>query len=305
MARAMTQGPDFRAEQGDRPEPPRDNAPGVLLWFAAVLIAGVLTAWLWPSQREETVLATAPVQPASAPQASPPATPATLYPLAPPESPLRADEIDGALAELLGSKSVATFLQADAFARRVVSTIDNLGRAHAPVAAWPVLPTQGRFTVEERTDGPVIAAENAARYTPFVLLAGTLEVERTVRLYRRMYPLLQQSYRELGFGDRYLNDRVVEVIDLLLAAPEPAEPPRLQLTEVKGPVVSTRPWVRYEYVDPQLESLTAGQKILVRVGPVNERRLKAKLSELRAHIVAAGVPPPMPEAASSAPVPAR
>jgi len=160
-----------------------------------------------------------------------------------------------------------------------------------------------------RPDGTVVAADNASRYTPFVLLVGTLDVQKTAALYRRMYPLLQQAYRELGFGDRYLNDRVVEVIDLLLATPELDAPARGQLTQVKGPVPSTRPWVRYQFVDPELEELAAGQKILVRVGPVNERRLKAKLSELREQIVsgrgAAGgaLVVPAPEASASAPAP--
>jgi hypothetical protein len=44
--------------------------------------------------------------------------------------------------------------------------------------------------------------------------------------------------------------------------------------------------VRYEFVDPQLQSLAAGQKILLRVGPANERRLKAKLAQLRAALLA-------------------
>jgi hypothetical protein len=43
--------------------------------------------------------------------------------------------------------------------------------------------------------------------------------------------------------------------------------------------------VRYEYADPSLEALTAGQKILLRSGPVNERRLKAKLAEFRAAVL--------------------
>jgi hypothetical protein len=39
--------------------------------------------------------------------------------------------------------------------------------------------------------------------------------------------------------------------------------------------------VRYRFADPELEQLAAGQKILIRMGTVNERRLKAKLAELR------------------------
>jgi hypothetical protein len=93
--------------------------------------------------------------------------------------------------------------------------------------------------------------------------------------------VLQGAYQELGFPNGYFNDRLVAVIDLLLAAPQTEYPIRVQLMEVKGPIASLRPWVRYEFADPALESLSAGQKMLVRMGPVNQRRLKAKLAELR------------------------
>ncbi|MCC2673139.1 MAG: hypothetical protein K0R58_86, partial [Ramlibacter sp.] len=69
--------------------------------------------------------------------------------------------------------------------------------------------------------------------------------------------------------------------------PEPGAPPEVRLTEVKGPIPSTRPWVRYEFADPQLEALSAGQKVLVRVGPENARPLKQKLRALRQQLVQA------------------
>jgi hypothetical protein len=51
---------------------------------------------------------------------------------------------------------------------------------------------------------------------------------------------------------------------------------------VKGSVPSTQPWLRYEFADPTLQSLSSGQKILLRVGPTHRQTLKAKLAELRA-----------------------
>jgi len=189
--------------------------------------------------------------------------------------------LPNALATLLGRKAVSSFFQTDDFARRFVATVDNLGRAHAPALVWPVMPTAGRFAVEDAGGSPVIAADNSSRYTPFVLLVETVDIGRAVDLYVRMYPLLQQSYAEQGFPKRYFNDRLIQVIDLLLATPEVSYPVKLHLTEVKGPIPSERPWVRYEYADPALERLAAGQKILLRVGPVNARRLKAKLAEAR------------------------
>ena len=58
----------------------------------------------------------------------------------------------------------------------------------------------------------------------------------------------------------------------------------MKLVEFKGDGPSDRPSTHYEFADPKLESLSAGQKALIRIGLVNERRLKAKLRELRAQI---------------------
>ena len=176
------------------------------------------------------------------------------------------------------------------FPRRGVATVDNLGRESAPSSLWPVVASPGRFEVDEAGEGAVPSAGNAARYATLVQAAEAMDAARAVDGYRRMYPLLQQAYRQLGLGDRSFNDRLLQVIDLLLATPEPAQPPRVHLLEVKGPVPSTRPWVRYQYVDPALEKLAAGQKILLRVGLDNERRLKNKLRELRRELLAPARP---------------
>ena len=130
-------------------------------------------------------------------------------------------------------------------------------------------------------DAELIAADNARRYEPFVGFVVSVEPARAAALYRRLYPLFRQAYAELGYPKGQFNDRLVEVIDHLLAAPEPKQPPSVKLVDVKGEVPSTRPWVRYEYTDPALESLSAGQKIMVRVGVTHERRLKAWLSGFR------------------------
>jgi hypothetical protein len=107
-----------------------------------------------------------------------------------------------------------------------------------------------------------------------------------VAVYVRLYPLFQKAYEELGYPNRYFNDRLVEVIDHLLAAPEPAGPLRLVRPPVKGPIELQGPYARYDFADPALESRSAGQKMMMRMGPENEKRLKAKLNEVRRQLVA-------------------
>jgi Protein of unknown function (DUF3014) len=191
------------------------------------------------------------------------------------------------LGELVGQKALLRFVHVDDFAHRFVATVDNLARAHAAPRLWPVVPVGGRFSVVGDGEQRVVAADNAARYAPLVGFIASVDARRAAALYVRMYPQLQAAYEEIGFPGRYLNDRVVAVIDHLLQTPEPADPLRIHLTEVKGDVPSTTPWLRYEFADPALQSLSSGQKILLRVGSAHRKVLKAKLAELRSLVARA------------------
>jgi hypothetical protein len=44
--------------------------------------------------------------------------------------------------------------------------------------------------------------------------------------------------------------------------------------------------VLYEFVDPNLQSLASGQRALLRMGWVNERRVKTRLAEVRRLVTA-------------------
>lgn len=271
---------------------------GVAVLSAAVAAGG---GWWWWKQRqapapvvaraEAPAVVTAPVPP---PAAS--AVPAVRYPIEAaasgpaaadlPSSPADADKVVGdALVKLLGRKDVQAFVQLDGLLRRGVATVDNLGRAQAPARLWPVQPTPGRFSIVDRTDGPWLADTNAERYMPFVRFASGVDAAQVAALYTRFYPLFQRSYEELGYPGRHFNDRLVDTIDLLLRTPELGAPPKLKLTQVQGPIPDPRPWLRYEFDDPALEALPAGQKILLRMGSRNQRLLKDQLRAFRAHIV--------------------
>jgi hypothetical protein len=210
-------------------------------------------------------------------------TPEALPPLAESDQPL-AD----ALAGLVGRQNLLTFWQPTSVVRHIVATVDNLGRDHAPSLAWPIQPTPGRFTVQRGANGSdTIHPDNRLRYTPLVSMIESVDTEQAVAVYRRLYPLFQQAYEELGFPGRHFNDRLVAVLDLLIGTPVPRQAPALLLVEVKGPVASLRPWVRHEYADPAWQALSSGQKILLRVGPDHQQRLTAKLRDIRQRVAKA------------------
>jgi len=282
--------------------------PALLL--AVVLVAGL--AWyLWPQSeppvpvptpaplpvaRPAEPIAAAPLPPAA------PAEPVIQHPVqaietAPPKEnkPLpKLDASDPRLKEELGTwlgrKKVQQFLQLDAFVRRVVVTVDNLGREHAAPSMWPVQATPGRFSTLKQGEVEIISPDNAQRYNALVQFIEVVDARQGVQLYVNLYPLFQQAYEELGYPKGYFNDRLVAVIDKLLATPVIEQSIEVSLVDVKGPIPSERPWVRYEFADDDLQSLAAGQKMLIRTGPVNHRRLRAKLLEIRRLVTRAELP---------------
>lgn len=200
------------------------------------------------------------------------------------------------LVDMIGRKPIKELFQIDGLAQRVVATVDSLPRDHSSWTIWPVNRTAGRFTVVPTSDGAdgTLSASNAARYTPFLQLVESVDTQKWIAFYQHVYPLLQQAYVNLGYPNASFNTRLIQVIDHLLMAPVLTSAPVLHLLEVRGPVASLQPWVRYEFIDPSLEAMSAGQKILLRMGAANHQRLRIKLTALRAALaVQAAVAPPL------------
>jgi flagellar basal body-associated protein FliL len=190
------------------------------------------------------------------------------------------------LSGLLGAKSVEQFLVPENVVRHIVVTVDNLPRKKVAVDLRPIKPTPGDTVVSNQGDASSMSTANYARYAPFVHLVESTDPKTLATVYFRLYPLFQQAYEDLGYPGKFFNDRLVEVIDHLLAAPEP-----------QGPIELVQPKVFYQFADPRLEDLSAGQKLMIRMGPANERALKGRLRDLRAELVQSGAPNAPPKAA--------
>lgn len=245
-------------------------------------VAGVGGYLYWLQQRAEPADAPAPIEApvVTAPEPQPPAPePAPHYPIAAPEvADAAGAEVDpdakllAALRALFGA-SVDTLFNSTDIVRRVVVTVDNLPREKVARRLMPVKPVPGPTAVAGSGDTLVLDESNAARYRTYIHLVDTVPTAAVVDAYVRNYPAFQQRYVELGYPDGYFNNRLVEVIDHLLAAPELAGPLRL-----------AQPKVLYTFADPELEKLSEGQKIMLRMGSDNAARVKAKLREIRAAV---------------------
>jgi hypothetical protein len=259
-------------------DPRRSKLPRLLAVLIALVVIAVAGYELWRRTQ-------APAPPPAPTASTEPAKPAeTSSPAPKPEHPIEAAAVQEnlpplaesdaaaayALSDLLGKSAFDQLLMPESLVRHVVVTIDNLPRHQVAARLNPVQPVPGPLRITGGGNSIAVSGDNATRYGPYVKALEGVDSKKLVALYVHFYPLFQQAYVELGYPQGYFNDRVFQVIDHLLAAPEPG-----------AKIALTQPKVLYEYADPALEDLSAGQKMMVRMGPANEARVKAKLREIR------------------------
>ena len=177
-----------------------------------------------------------------------------------------------ALADVLGSQSLVKMLAETDLITRMVATIDNLPRDHVAERIRPIAGLAGPFDVEASRDNIefTISPDSYRRYDLLVDMVTNADLNELTEVYGRFYPLFQKAYVELGYPNAYFNDRLVAVIDHLLTTPV-----------VQDPISLVRPHVLYEFADMDLESLSSGQKLLIRMGNEHATRIKATLRKLR------------------------
>lgn len=262
-------------------------------WVAALILVLIIVAagvW-WAGRRnapEATLPTTTPVSTTSSTQAVPqhPISSARSALPAMPSSAASApiDTSDGgvsdSLSALVKDPSLQRWLVKTDIIQRIVATVDALPRRRLGHNILPVRGPGGLFVTAQNGGKAVIGADNAKRYAPYMRWIEDADTDALVDWYVRHYPSFQQAYQQLGYPNAYFNDRLIAVIDHLLATPTPS-----------APVALAQPHVLYEFADPTLQALSAGQKMLLRVGPANEATVKAKLRAIRAALTGAALPP--------------
>ena len=238
---------------------------------AAAVLAAAGGLYYWQTQSPPAGPSTpAKPEPAASHVEHPlaPVVGAPLPPLADSDGPLGA-----AVAALLRAPALPDLFYPDRLARRWVATIDNLPREQVALDVRALRPPGGPLAVRGEDATLAIAPDNTARYARYMTLLAAVDPAQAAAMYRRFYPLLQEAYEELGYPGQYFNDRLVAVIDHLLATPDVGEPIKL-----------VHPSVMYKFADPKLESLSAGQKAMLRIGRENAAEVKSKLRAFRAEI---------------------
>ncbi|WP_334049315.1 DUF3014 domain-containing protein [Alteromonas gracilis] len=262
--------------------------------IVGILLIVILAVVFWPSEDEpETVINPEPeiiepeVTPSEEPEIFEPSQPAPTVeldekdeveplpePVEPDPEPL--DTSDPAVkASLIESSSadeetINRMLVNEGLIQRFVVSVTNLANDEMAPNHQLLTPPEQNFRVYSQAGKQWIDAASYKRYTPYVDMLESFNNEALLNIYGIYKEDIQAKFSEIGNPNEDFNEVLLQAIDQLLDTPE-----------VPVPVEVYTDSVAYKYADERLENLNEPQKQLLRTGPDNMRRIKAKLRELK------------------------
>jgi len=189
----------------------------------------------------------------------------------------KSDDIVRKLVKELSSyPQLAVWLTNEDLIRRFTAVVDNIATGFSPRPHIEFLAPKEPFQVIKKGKLIYINPTSYKRYNLIVDVFTSLDTEGCVKVYKKLKPLFQKAYQELGYPTQDFQDTLFKAIIELLKTPI-----------IKGKILLERKVVTYKMVDPKLEQLSPAQKHLIRMGPENVRKIQAKLREIA---LALGIP---------------
>jgi hypothetical protein len=161
--------------------------------------------------------------------------------------------------------------------------VDNAAKGEIVRSFSPVVEPEGKFNAtllpKSEGDGPdlkyVLNEKSYQRYNIYADLITALPISDSESLYDTMSPLIEEAYFELGYSENDFDSKVLETINRLLDTPI-----------IDGDISLVTPSAMFEFADKELEALLPIQKLFLRMGPENQRKIIPVLNEIKAKLEA-------------------
>ena len=153
---------------------------------------------------------------------------------------------------------------------KVLRNLLGVFTLHGPFVAKKVVPAnQGEGSVDVYHFNP----ESYSRYSPFVESITSIDAAQLVSFYLHLSPLLYEAYVELGYQSGDVNTLFLNTLAQIQAVPALSWNVRL-----------IRPKVLFQFENQELESRSALDKQLFRMGPKNTQALQQKAREIETEL---------------------
>jgi len=165
--------------------------------------------------------------------------------------------------------AVIRLLVSDQLVRKFVVLVDNISRGEYPQTGLPYRGIEQEMPVQNIDENLFVMDASAhGRFDQIIDIFVALDTDQAVTLYRTLSPLFQQAYAEIGFRNVNFDDTLRSAVNIILRTPY-----------IEGPYQLVKPSVMYLYADASIENLQNVQKQLIRIGPENTEKVKAKLRD--------------------------
>jgi hypothetical protein len=267
-------------------EDPRGRPPSrgraLVLGLGAALVLALAAGYLYlrtPARQPARTAGAQVAQPKAPPGGSTePGEPIPLPPL---------DETDALVRQLVGQLSshpaVAAWLTTDGLIVNFALVAQRIADGDSPrqelATIGPISPFRPRTSRGDLFVDPA----SYRRYDRYAQSVASLDARGTARLYATLKPRIAEAYARMGKPpanfDAVLERAIVEL---------------LRVPIVQGDIELAPSGIVYAFVDPRLETMSAAQKNLLRMGPENIRTIQGKLREIADYlgIPAARLPQP-------------
>lgn len=174
------------------------------------------------------------------------------------------------MQQVSNGAGLLSYLMDQQLVRRFVVLVDNVSQGSLPQSNLPYRNVTGDFPVRT-VDDNLFELDEAGfrRFDRVVDAVIAIDTDQAMALYRLASPLFQQAYAELGYGDVSFDNTLRRAIRNVL-----------NTDDVGGPIQLVKPSVMYLYADTEIEGLSDIQKQMIRIGPDNREKLKAKLRQV-------------------------
>ncbi len=158
--------------------------------------------------------------------------------------------------------------------RSIVVFVDNISRGEFPQNGLPYKRIGQEMSVRNIDENLfVMEANSHDRFNQIIDTFVAVDADQALVLYRTLQPLFQQAYAEIGSRNVNFDDTLRSAINAVLRS-----------SNVEGPYQLVKPSVMFLYADANIENMDEMQKQLIRIGPENTEKLKAKLRQFSAQL---------------------
>ncbi|WP_084605251.1 DUF3014 domain-containing protein [Psychromonas aquimarina] len=154
--------------------------------------------------------------------------------------------------------------------RNFVVFIDNFSSGDLLSRFSPLTKPSENFSVVKRDNEIYLNEQSYRRYDIYVDIINSMDVDYAMAQYRRLKPLFNEAYQEIGYPENSFDSTLYNAIDNVLNAPV-----------IREPIKLIAPSAMYKFADPELEALSSADKLMIRMGPSNILKLRSKLQQIQ------------------------